>query len=159
MVDLSRLGSALALAAGLALAPALAAQVSPVARDLVVTQVDSWPSEQKRWALIIGIDEYLDPQITALNGAANDAEALASELENRAGFPHEQIVLMTRRQPQQWRPTRTNILRQLAVLSRSVPEDGLLMVSFAGHGNGERGGCGFQGTEWSNPPIGHGLVF
>ncbi len=109
-----------------------AAQVTP--RDLVYRTVDQLPSQDKRWALIIGIDKYVDAQITSLGGAANDAQALAHELVASAGFPEDQVIVLTSQRPPHLRPTRTNILRQLAQLNRQVPHDGLLLFSFAGHG-------------------------
>jgi len=45
-------------------------------------------------------------------------------------------------QPLERQPTRVNILRRLSNLSTAVPKDGLLLISFAGHGM-ERGGQAF----------------
>ncbi len=121
-----------ALAVVLAVATPLLGQVTR--RDLVLRPVDQLPSAEKRWALVIGIDKYVDAQISPLGGAANDAEALAHELVASAGFPDEQVIVLTSQRPTHLHPTRTNILRQLAQLSRQVPNDGLLLFSFAGHG-------------------------
>jgi hypothetical protein len=101
--------------------------------------VKSWPSKAKRWALVMGVDQYTDPQISALKGAANDARNLADALVRYAGFPADQVILLATDQPQERQPTRLNILRRLSNLSSLVPKDGLLLVSFAGHGI-ERGG-------------------
>jgi len=97
------------------------------------------PAGAKRWALVIGVDDYKDGQIGALRGAANDARALTDALKRYAGFPADQIVLMTTDQPEERQPTRVNILRRLSNLASVVPKDGLLLVSFSGHGI-ERGG-------------------
>lgn len=102
--------------------------VSPAA------QVKQWPGSAKRWALIIGVDKYKDGQISALKGAANDANALAEALVRYAGFPSDQVILMTTSQPDERQPTRVNILRRLSNLASVVPKDGLLLVAFAGHG-------------------------
>jgi hypothetical protein len=104
-----------------------------------VTQL---PSAGKRWALVIGVDNYKDPQISGLRGAANDAKSLARALETHAGFPSDQIVLLATDQPEERQPTRVNILRRLSNLLSLVPKDGLLLISFAGHGM-ERGGQAF----------------
>ncbi|HWS85360.1 MAG TPA: caspase family protein [Pyrinomonadaceae bacterium] len=101
--------------------------------------ISELPSGAKRWALVIGVDDYKDGQIGSLRGAANDARALADALRRYAGFPADQIVLMTTDQPEERQPTRVNILRRLSNLASVVPKDGLLLVSFSGHGI-ERGG-------------------
>ena len=96
--------------------------------------VNTWPRKAKRFALIIGVDEYQDTQIGKLDGASNDAKSLANALIEYGGFPADQVILFTSDQPSERRPTRGNILRRLSNLRTIVPKDGLLLVSFAGHG-------------------------
>ena len=96
--------------------------------------VSSLPSRQKRYALIIGVDQYTDPQVTGLAAASNDARLLADALVRHAGFPAEQVLLLTSNRSSDWQPTRGNILRKLSNLAGVVPKDGLLLFSFAGHG-------------------------
>lgn len=96
--------------------------------------VDKWPASTKRWALVVGVDQYDDKRVAQLNGAANDARALSKVLEKNAGFPSKQIVLLTSDQTGDRQPTRANILRELSDLSSVVPKDGLLFVAFSGHG-------------------------
>src|SRR5437016_6197012 len=104
-----------------------------------VEPVKTWPSKAKRWALVIGVDKYADPQISPLKGADNDARTLSDSLVRYAGFPQDQVVLLATNQPAERQPTRLNILRRLSNLASVVPKDGLLLISFAGHGL-ERGG-------------------
>ena len=111
-------------------------------RALAVRQVKELPAKSKRFALVVGVDEYQDEQISRLSGAGNDAKALADALVQYAGFPADQVILLASDQPQQRQPNRGNILQYLSNLRGIVPEDGLLVVSFAGHGV-ERGGRGF----------------
>lgn len=92
------------------------------------------PAREKRYALIIGIDRYQDKQIGALTGAANDARVLSDTLVRYAGFPADQVVLLSSDQPEERQPTRVNILQRLSNLAGSVPKDGLLFMSFSGHG-------------------------
>ena len=105
-------------------------------RGLGVSQqtVNTWPRKAKRFALVIGVDEYQDTQISKLDGASNDAKSLASALIEYGGFPADQVILFTSDQPPERRPTRGNILRRLSNLQTIVPKDGLLLFSFAGHG-------------------------
>src|SRR6266404_2994289 len=105
-------------------------------------QINSLPVSAKRWALVIGVDKYQDPQISPLKGSDNDARLIADALVRYAGFPRDQVILLSTDQPAERQPTRVNILRRLSNLSTAVPKDGLLLVSFAGHGM-ERSGQAF----------------
>jgi len=107
-----------------------------------IDEVTSLPVSAKRWALVIGVDKYVDPQISPLKGSDNDARQIADALTRFAGFPQDQVILLSTSQPVERQPTRVNILRRLSNLSTTVPKDGLLLVSFAGHGM-ERGGQAF----------------
>src|SRR4030088_3493128 len=100
------------------------------------------PGSAKRYALIVGVDQYADTQITTLGGASNDAKTLANALIQYAGFPSEQVTLLASDQPVERQPTRGNILRRLSNMAAVVPPDGLLLLSFAGHGI-ERSGQAF----------------
>jgi len=100
------------------------------------------PGSAKRYALIVGVDQYADTQITTLGGASNDAKTLANALIQYAGFPSEQVTLLASDQPVERLPTRGNILRRLSNMAAVIPSDGLLLISFAGHGI-ERGGQAF----------------
>lgn len=96
--------------------------------------VDKLPSENKRWALIIGVDNYRD-DISPLYGSVNDAKALKDVLVKNAGFPEKQVILMTTDSTDaDLIPNRGNVLDQLDKLSRQIPEEGLLLFSFSGHG-------------------------
>ncbi len=105
-------------------------------------QISALPVSAKRWALVIGVDKYQDPQISPLKGSDNDARLIADALVRYAGFPRDQVILLSTDQPAERQPTRVNILRRLSNLSTAVPKDGLLLVSFAGHGM-ERSGQAF----------------
>ena len=119
--------------------PPAQAQSSPSSQ---ANQINSLPVSAKRWALVIGVDKYQDPQISPLKGSDNDARLIADALVRYAGFPRDQVILLSTDQPAERQPTRVNILRRLSNLSTAVPKDGLLLVSFAGHGM-ERSGQAF----------------
>ncbi len=116
----------------------------PAQRGLKIADkpVQKLPVSAKRYAIVIGVDQYADTQITTLGGASNDAKMLASALSQYAGFPSEQVTLLASDQPAERQPTRGNILRRLSNLAAVIPADGLLLVSFAGHGI-ERSGQAF----------------
>jgi uncharacterized caspase-like protein len=148
---LIRIPSTLLLALALLSCIASIASAQPASRGLASELnrnsegqggVAELPGVQKRWALIVGVDQYKDPQIGRLSGAANDAHVLADALVRYAGFPADQVILLATDQPEERQPTRVNILRRLSNLVAVVPKDGLLLLSFAGHGM-ERGGQAF----------------
>lgn len=104
--------------------------------------VKTFPASPKRYALVIGVDKYADTQISSLGGAGNDAKALAKSLIAHAGFAADQVTVLASDQPAERQPTRGNILRRLSNLATVVPPDGLLLISFSGHGM-ERAGQAF----------------
>lgn len=90
-------------------------------------------------ALLIGIDVYQDRnRITPLNAASADAKGLAKALEEAAGFPHDNIrVLTSDGDP---KPTGVNIRYELAQLRKRVKAGDLVFVAFSGHGIEMNGG-------------------
>lgn len=106
--------------------------------QLQASEIAKLPNKDRRFALIIGIDEYEDSQqISRLSGAVNDAKALAQILEQYGGFPKEQIFTLTSDKEGQHKPNKRNILKKLASLLDAITQDGangLLLVAFAGHG-------------------------
>lgn len=110
------------------------AQTNQNGKGIGNKSVTNLPSKDKRWALIIGVDNY-EKDISPLYGTVNDARALKDVLINYAGFPESQIILMTTdSNDPDLKPTRNNILDQLEKLSRQIPENGLVLFSFSGHG-------------------------
>ncbi|MBR2004143.1 MAG: SUMF1/EgtB/PvdO family nonheme iron enzyme, partial [Thermoguttaceae bacterium] len=127
---------------------------------------------ERRFALIIGVDEFPNLPTKAANDAyleehpilttepdsaeavrlrqeapserhalrccAKDARDLAAALEQRAGFPSENIVLMTFEKGDDVRdplaPTAENVERELRKLAGKLGERDMLLVSFSGHG-------------------------
>ncbi|HET6975229.1 MAG TPA: WG repeat-containing protein [Pyrinomonadaceae bacterium] len=116
----------LAVPAGL-IVMGVSAQTKDPARVLSHPEIKSLPSKEKRWALIIGVNNY------GLKGAVNDAKALRNALVKYAGFPDGQVIMLTTDNPDGL-PTQHNILVRLDELSRTVPTDGLFLFSFSGHG-------------------------
>jgi formylglycine-generating enzyme required for sulfatase activity len=102
-----------------------------------------WPGTVKRYALLVGVNNYDDPQITPLIGASNDARALEEALAQYGGFDRDRIVRLSSDQPDAAKkPTRGNTLRALSNVLKAVPSDGLLVLAFSCHGV-ERDGRAF----------------
>ncbi len=74
----------------------------------------------------------------ALGCCAKDARGLAVALEKKAGFPPENVVLMTFEKGDDMRdplaPTAENVERELRKLTGKLGERDMLLVSFSGHG-------------------------
>jgi hypothetical protein len=120
--------------------PSLAQSRGDEGRAVRLAPVSELPARANRFALVIGVDQYDDPGIARLGGAANDARAIADALETFCGFPPEQVFRLTSDGAE--RPTRGAILKRLSNLRGVVPRDALLVVAFSGHGI-ERGGKGY----------------
>ncbi|MBS1791237.1 MAG: caspase family protein [Acidobacteria bacterium] len=101
--------------------------------------IGTLPDEEKRVALVIGVEDYLDAQAGKFNFAAADARDLANVLIQHGSFRKEQVVLLATGEAADHQPIRNVILRQLAELPKRVPQDGLLLIYFAGH-SFEQGG-------------------
>lgn len=112
----------------------IAQEIEPRALTVQQGSVTAWPRKSKRFAIVVGVDEYQDKQITRLDGGSNDAKMLSDALIEFGGFPPEHVFLFASDQTSDRQPNRANILRRLANLRSLVPKDGLLLISFSGHG-------------------------
>ena len=95
--------------------------------------VDELPAAEKRFALVIGAEDYLDKQVGKFNYAAADARAIADALVRNGGFRRENIVLLASGEPIERQPFRSVLLQQLAALPARIQQDGFLLVYFIGH--------------------------
>jgi formylglycine-generating enzyme required for sulfatase activity len=106
----------------------------PNSKGVAVKPVTQLPSKEKRWALLIGVSDYEDSNISDLPAAKNDATSLRDNLRDFGGFPKNQIITLTTDSPKDFQPTKNNILKFLGNLEGQIPQDGLLLVAFSGHG-------------------------
>ncbi|WP_412069607.1 caspase family protein [Rubrivirga sp. IMCC43871] len=89
------------------------------------------PSFPRKWALLIGIDQY--PNLSKyhqLKGCVNDVMAMGGLLRDRFGFPAEQVTTLTNAAA-----TRAGILAALDALAEQVQDDDVVVVHYAGHGS------------------------
>lgn len=89
------------------------------------------PIEQ-RWALIVGINDYYDPQVSELNFCVDDALSLAKLLVN-GGY---QVKCMhdRRERDDHLYPTRENIEAEIRGLCSNAGINDLVLVHFSCHG-------------------------
>jgi Caspase domain len=119
-------------------APALQKRGEGDAKDLKVEIDDSPPS---LYILSIGVSEYVNTKIN-LKFSAKDAEDMAKALEisGRKLFElqeknHVFVQLLSSKQTDALKkPTKANILKALADLSKKVKHQDILVVYLAGHG-------------------------
>ncbi len=88
--------------------------------------------EPKKWALLIGVDDYIE--VRKLRFAGNDQRALAERLIS-SGFPKDQVVLVhDKAEDSRFRPIRLNIEKQLTIALNMAEPGDLMIVGFSGHG-------------------------
>lgn len=106
-----------------------------VLTPLPSTTANSLPPERgigpQRWAVIVGISEYANPNVTGLKFADRDADALASFLQKPegGGFDQDHVRLLLNKDA-----TLENLREALInFLSHAIDKD-LVIIYFAGHG-------------------------
>ncbi|MFO7827051.1 MAG: caspase family protein [Bacteroidales bacterium] len=81
----------------------------------------------KYYALLIGVGNYVDPEIVDLDQPETDAEKLYNTLVNNYTFEKDDIKLLKS-------PTREQIISEMDRLNKLITEDDNLLVFYAGHG-------------------------
>lgn len=89
----------------------------------------------QRYAIVIGVDDYVDPAFVDLNYAVDDAASIAEVLGRRDGGFDAVTLLAT---PEQ--TTRSSILRTLQAARHAMRPEDVLVVYFSGHGTRLRDG-------------------
>jgi hypothetical protein len=104
-------------------------ELTVVREDMVTVARDEIMGEQdKYYALVIGISDYRDPQITDLDELPiRDAENLANILTTQYTFEKENVKLLRN-------STRSEILRAFDNLSNTLTDKDNLLIFYAGHG-------------------------
>lgn len=96
-----------------------------------------------RWAVIIGVENYEDPNITDLRYSVDDARAFYQVLVDpkRGGFQPEHVRLLTDdAEDPMLRPTRLNVLDTLNNWLRQTTERDTVLFYFSGHGIADKYG-------------------
>ena len=81
------------------------------------------------WALIIGIDQYQQPNVPKLQSAVKDAQAVREVLVQRYGFARDKIIEIINGQG-----TREGIENALYELRKKAGKDDSVFIYYAGHG-------------------------
>ncbi|MFM2432797.1 MAG: hypothetical protein RLZZ511_4011 [Cyanobacteriota bacterium] len=96
-------------------------------------QVLAQSSTGRKYALLVGINQYDDPQISELRGCITDVEMQYNLLRYRYGFAPENIRVLTNETSE--KPTRANILRAFEehLIAQAKPGD-IAVFHYSGHG-------------------------
>jgi len=97
----------------------------------------------KRWAICIGINDYEDKSIIDLKKARNDATELGKVLKDYGQF--DRVYVMTDDQDPKGEdyPKLINIKRKMNYLKEFIEPNGLVLLSFSGHGIANAANEGF----------------
>ena len=85
----------------------------------------------KRWALLVGINDYEHPQIRKLRGCENDVKLIADVLRDRFAFTDEEMRILLSREA-----TRDGIITAFKewLIEKPKPGDAVIFY-FSGHGS------------------------
>jgi hypothetical protein len=115
-------------------------------------------AEARKYALLIGINEYDGSQFVPLSGCHNDIRLMRDMLtQERFGFAEEDITVLLDEQA-----THTGILEAIDGLMDRAREDDVVYIHYSGHGSTTSGESGLRPTlvsygARSGQTAGHGL--
>lgn len=95
--------------------------------SILASQVDI--EYNNSWAVVIGIDDYENDNITDLNYAVSDAAGIREMLIEYYGFPADNITSLINDEA-----SATNIKRAIAKTAKNANENDRIIIFFAGHG-------------------------
>lgn len=98
----------------------------------------------RKWAVIIGINQYLDHQIPRLEFSVADAERMADTLAGKCGYDQKRILLLTDDQSRaHLRPLKINIEQQVAAWLKNAESTDIVLLFYSGHGFLDAEGRGY----------------
>ncbi|MGH7347744.1 MAG: caspase family protein, partial [Candidatus Rokuibacteriota bacterium] len=91
------------------------------------------PRIANRWAVVIGVGGYENKNVPKLRFTEPDADAMYRLLTTQAGYPREQVLLLTDKAPE--KPTLENFRLALGdYLARKTSREDMVLIYYAGHG-------------------------
>jgi len=89
----------------------------------------------RKWAVIIGVNEYIDQTIPSLRYCVADARLVADTLRQKCGYEADRILLLTDDQPKtHQRPLRLSLLERIPAWLERAAKGDTVLVYFSGHG-------------------------
>jgi hypothetical protein len=98
-------------------------------------------SAQRKWAILIGANEYHDSAINSLKFCANDTKSLREVLvqPERGGYEETGTLLLTDGSGRDFLPTRSNIMSRVSSVAKMAEREDSILFAFSGHGMEENG--------------------
>lgn len=87
----------------------------------------------KAWAVLVGINHYVDPYIANLKVCVDDVTAIQQAIAG--SYEAARLLTDVTASP----PTRANILAELSTVAQAAEADDLLLFYFSGHGQAQDG--------------------
>ncbi len=84
-------------------------------------------SKTKYYALLIGVNEYINPEINDLDNPISDAQKLKDVLLKNYTFEEENVLFLKN-------PTQADLISSLDQLTNKITSEDNLLIFFAGHG-------------------------
>ncbi len=100
---------------------------------LVFAAAPAAAQEGKRYAVLVGVNDYQHPKLEALKYAVNDAAELAAVLE-KAGYAVTLLTDDAGKKDPKLAPTKANVEGALKAVAGGCKKGDLLLVGLAGHG-------------------------
>jgi uncharacterized caspase-like protein len=123
--------------------PALAQEPS-TAKNIVREKLAGQFDAGKKWAIVIGVNDYLDPAIPKLKYCVADAKLVAQRLVSRCGYEADRVLVITDDQTRaHLRPLRINLDKQIRGWLSKAEKGDTVVVFFSGHGELDAKGQGF----------------
>jgi len=92
------------------------------------------PVQADKWAILVGINDYENREISDLECAVSDVAAFKKALVEVAEFKSKNILLMTNESEGDKKPTSPNILYNVGDVSRKIDPEDTFIFYFSGHG-------------------------
>ncbi len=118
----------------------LPAQSAGVAQTLASGAPQSATPEPRRFAILVGINQYSDPGLVSLQKAQNDAEDLGRALSRLGGY--RSVTVMSGGLPYNDVnfPSKNKIVERVGALADIVKPDDQVLFFFSGHGVNDKSG-------------------
>lgn len=90
-------------------------------------------STQGNWAVVVGINRFVDDSVAPLSYAVADARAFHTELTKPGGLVASSQAYLHVTDGERL-PTRLEILKSIAFVTENTPADGLVVIYISSHG-------------------------
>ena len=107
-------------------------------------------ADGKKWALLVGVEQYDSPDINRLDFAVKDVSAVANVMAQRLGYKVRVMTSDRKDAGDVDRPTNINVFKTLDRLSEDIGPDDTFVFYFSGHGF-SKDGQNFLGTVNADP--------